>query len=488
MDGIKRPSSGTPQKKSVVAPAPTQKRIVAPAPPISARPAQPIKPPALPMRASATPVRPSNSPRASASARVQSMLPPVEHAHPSLSAPQKKEVIAEQYFSKKTSTTPSVLSAETDTPKRKGPRTSVLIGLAFIAVVIGGFLAMSTFGAMVVEVTPREQLFKLEKPAVFDLAGSKVSTEKTVSVSRTATQKQPVKSAASGRIKIVNNYSTDTQSLAASTRFAAPSGNIYRIKTAVTVPAAKKENGKIVSSSIEVTIYADQPGTAYNLTETTKFTIPGFQGGLKYTGFYGESIGVIDGGFIGESGIVADADVTAAEGELKKQLNDELIKELNASGTEGFTLVPFGAPTLGAAVAEPAVGKPAESFTVKMTGSLSGVLVRTEELNSKLEEILFEDFPAEKNHLETLSFEGFSVVNFSESKQASIQLSNSIRIAVFPEVTQLVEDIQKSSVGKIKDVFSSYSAIESADVRFTPSWWRRIPSRSSRIKVEVLKP
>jgi hypothetical protein len=114
--------------------------------------------------------------------------------------------------------------------------------------------------------------------------------------------------------------------------------------------------------------------------------------------------------------------------------------------------------------------------------------VRTSELNDKLEEILFEEFPKDKNHLETLSFEGFSTVTFSESKQASIQLANSIRIAVIPDTALLTSDIQQSSVGKLTEVFSKYSGVESADVRFVPSWWRRIPSRASRIDVEVLRP
>lgn len=364
----------------------------------------------------------------------------------------------------------------------------MLIGLAFVAVVIAGVAAMSAFGAMVVKVTPREQLFKLEKPAVFELAGSKVSADKTVSVTRTATKKQAVRSAASGRIKIINNYGTDAQPLAASTRFASPAGKIYRIREAVTVPGAKKEGTKLVPASIEVTVFADQPGTEYNITAPTTFTIPGFRGSPKYQGFSAESVGVIDGGFIGESGVVTAEDINAASAELSEKLKAELAGALQSSATEGFTLILFGSPSMGAAQSNPLVGKPAESFEVSMQGSVNGVLVRTEDLNQKLEEILFEKFPSDKNSLETLSFEGFSVLNFSDAKEATIQLSDSIRIAVLPDATQLRTDIENAKVSTIKDVFSGYSAIESADVRFTPSWWRRIPSRPSRIHIEVLSP
>ncbi|MEK7659587.1 MAG: hypothetical protein AAB343_00080 [Patescibacteria group bacterium] len=496
MDGIKRPANKNTSKKSPPQTPPATKRVVprAQVTPIE-RPVKSAS--ASPKTLRSMPTSLTHPPTAVPTSKIQvgAMRPPNEQAHPPLSAPQKKEVIAEQYFSRKPVQSASMSTAATsastaagNTPRRKGPRTAVLTGLAFIAVVIGGVFAMNAFGAMVVVVTPREQLYKLEKPAVFELAGSKVSADKTVSVTRTATKKQPVRSVASGRIKIVNNFGTSPQALSARTRFMSPAGNIYRIKEAVTVPAATTEGGKIVPKSIEVTVYADQPGTAYNITDTTKFTIPGFQGSPKYQGFYGESVGVIDGGFIGESGIVAIEDVTAASTELRQQLTDVLTAELTSSAAEGFTLIPFGAPALGAAESNPVVGKPAESFEISMSGTLSGVLVRTEDLNNILEEILFEDFPAEKNSLRTLSFDGFSVLNFSEAKQASIQLSGSIRIAVMPDANQLAEDIQQAKVSTIKDVFSGYSAIESADVRFTPSWWRRIPSRTSKIHIEVLSP
>lgn len=492
MDGIKRPTNKNIPKKIPATPPVAKRALSGEAPSVIARPAKTAKPASAQSRPSApaptSEVRPASS-RPAAKARVQSMLPPIEQVHPPLSAPQKKEAIAEQYFSRKPAPQVSAYTPppSTDAPKRKGPRTGVLIGLAFVAVVVAGVLAMNAFGAMVVEVTPREQLFKLEKPAVFELAGSKVSADKTVSVTRTATKKQPVRSAASGRIKIVNNFGTDSQTLAASTRFASPAGKIYRIREAVTVPAATKEGGKIVPKSIEVTIYADQPGTEYNLKDPTKFTIPGFQGSPKYQGFYGESVGVIDGGFIGESGVVTAEDVNAASGELNKQLMDALTAELKSSAAEGFTLITFGSPAIGAAEANPMVGKPAESFEIHMSGTLTGVLVRTDDLNKKLEEILFENFPSDKNSLRTLSFEGFSVLNFSDAKQASIQLANSIRIAVLPDTEQLIRDVQNAKVSTIKDVFSGYSAIESADVRFTPSWWRRIPSRASNIHIEVLE-
>src|SRR3989344_1560274 len=80
-----------------------------------------------------------------------------------------------------------------------------------------------------------------------------------------ATGKSKVSQKASGKIRIVNAYSSEKQTLVATTRFAAPDGKIFRLDNQILVPGAQIKDGKIIPSSVESSIPADQPGAGYNI-------------------------------------------------------------------------------------------------------------------------------------------------------------------------------------------------------------------------------
>ncbi len=73
------------------------------------------------------------------------------------------------------------------------------------------------------------------------------------------------------------------------TRFLALDGKIFRLTKGITVPGAKIVEGKIIPSSIEAAVIADQPGEAYNIGPVSRFSIPGLKGTPKYEAFYAES-------------------------------------------------------------------------------------------------------------------------------------------------------------------------------------------------------
>ena len=77
---------------------------------------------------------------------------------------------------------------------------------------------------------------------------------------------------ASGKIIVFNNYSTNSQRLIARTRFETLEGKIYRIRDAVVVPGISDKDGRKTPGSIEVTVFADEPGEEYNIgyTDFTK--------------------------------------------------------------------------------------------------------------------------------------------------------------------------------------------------------------------------
>lgn len=140
------------------------------------------------------------------------------------------------------------------------------------------------------------------------------------------TGREHVDEKASGTITVYNNYTTSPQRLIKNTRFETTDGKVYRVRESIIVP------GKTATApgSLDVTVYADEAGEGYNLSEGS-FTLPG----LKtipdmYTDIYAKVKTPISGGFSGERAVVSeDAKVAAAE-ELKSKLQETMQSEIAA--------------------------------------------------------------------------------------------------------------------------------------------------------------
>ena len=127
----------------------------------------------------------------------------------------------------------------------------------------------------------------------YEIMTLELSQSRTVA----ATGREEVSLKASGKIVIYNDYNTAKQRLIRNTRFETPLGLIYRINESIVVPGQTVEGGKTIPGSIEVTIYADEPGENYNIG-LTDLTIPGFKGAPQFEHFYARSKSSLTGCFV----------------------------------------------------------------------------------------------------------------------------------------------------------------------------------------------
>ena len=135
---------------------------------------------------------------------------------------------------------------------------------------------------------------------------------------------------AKGTIVLYNNFNTTLQNLAIDTRLEGSNGKIYKTEKVVTIPGIKDSK----PGSVEVGIYANEPGEAYN-TSPIDFKILGFKGSAKYEKFYGRSKGDISGGLVGKLRLVGEEDKAKAIEELKVTLQDKLFKKATIELPEG---------------------------------------------------------------------------------------------------------------------------------------------------------
>ena len=204
-----------------------------------------------------------------------------------------------------------------------------------------------------------------------------VSASRTASTTVKASGSSQVSKSASGTITIYNDYGTSPQALVATTRFAAQNGNIYRIKTGVTVPGATKAaDGTLTPGTVSATVYADAPGATYNLGQT-QFTIPGFKGDPRYIKFYAQTSG-ITGGFVGAQATVAPADLTAAQTALEQGLKGALQQAASTEIPKQYLLIAGTfAVTFGDITQTPI---DANTVALSETAAANGDTVRTSDL------------------------------------------------------------------------------------------------------------
>jgi|GEM_PF-469056 hypothetical protein len=149
-----------------------------------------------------------------------------------------------------------------------------------------------------------------------------------------ATTEQQSERRASGTIVVYNNYNTSEQRLVKKTRFEDDKGHVYRINESIVVPGIHTEEGKTVPGSLEVTVYADEPGEEYNIG-LADFTLPGFKGTSQYNKIYARSKTLMTGGFIGMEKIASDADIATTRATLEKTLMDTLLIDARNQTPEG---------------------------------------------------------------------------------------------------------------------------------------------------------
>jgi hypothetical protein len=380
----------------------------------------------------------------------------------------------------------------------KSPLKKIFIILLLGAVFVFFLTATFIFPKVDSTIKPASETAQLNIDVLFDSEAKTVDFEDNVIPSQIfkmtesitqefqATKQEDIRRNAKGIITIYNGYSSESQALVKSTRFESPDGKIFRIQETVTVPGAKIQGGTIIASSIDVEVVADQAGEAYNIS-ATKFTIPGFKGSDKYSGFSGESKVSMSGGLITSGTVVGDDDVARAESALKDELllraKDELIKQMG----EDFILIE---ESLTAEISEstpiPAMGDPSQKFTFTLKALAQGFAYKEEDLSSLIEERI-----ALKISDKRLTLPGTRIIQFTsndsdfEDGEADFSLAVEEDISWKIDEDRLKDILAGKSQTEAKEAMGLFSEIESASFSLWPFWTSRIPKDIRRIHISI---
>lgn len=386
---------------------------------------------------------------------------------------------------------PSSLPRFTEEPKPSSRRGIGIWVIAGIAVVALGFALSLFFTSTAVAITPKQSNptidtpFKAYKtPLAGELAFQTMSLDKTGSLAVPSNGEEEANVRASGQIIVYNDYSTAVQRLIRNTRFQSTTGKIYRIDKSVVVP------GKSGSTpgSIEVTVYADEPGDSYN-ADLTDFTVPGFKGSPQYDKFYARSKTPMTGGFVGKRLTVDPVALEKAKNDIHEQIKTDLIGQAQAQKPEGFELyegaVFFDFTSLQNT-------ETAGTVQIHEKGVLHAVLFAKSDLAAAIA-VSSSASPAEGTTL-TLGDESSLIFTIGsadtyqpwEKESFSFTLEGAAHLIALFDEGQLRIDLAGKSKKALPTVLAGYPGIERAEVVMRPFWRNTFPTDPSKIKLSTI--
>ena len=323
------------------------------------------------------------------------------------------------------------------------------------------------------------------------LAGQLIEAKKEISQEFQSSGKQTVENKARGVIRIYNNYSTSSQVLVATTRFISDSGRLFRLKERVVVPAATIGKGKLVASYIDAEVIADKAGEDYNIGPSV-FSIPGFAGTPKFTGFYGKSFTSMTGGFIGEKPQITKEDMDNASKSLTEQVLKEVKQNLVNQIPPGFVLADGASSEKILNVDNSAkVGDNLSSFTVKINAVSQGIIFKKSDIENLVRDYLnayIQKEPALAAGNKKIQ-EGSLKINYYVDRldlaKGKLFLNPVIKAMVFSDLNLdlFKTDLRGMGQKEISDFFNNQPEIDRVEVKLWPFWVRKIPNNVEKIKM-----
>ena len=377
--------------------------------------------------------------------------------------------------------------------EKKVAAKAVFWTVSVVLFVFAAGFVVDFFSSAVIKITPQQEFVPINTDFKA-IMGSERSVLPFEVMRLKRTEKYRVKSGglekiserASGRIAIYNAYKSKSQLLVSGTRFESPDGKIYRIKQSVTVPGAEIKNGEIVPSSIEVMVYADEPGEGYNIG-LVDFSIPGFRGGPRYEKFYARSKTEMTGGFEGIVPVVTAEDISGAKDVLSAGIKERIQAEAARQKPDKFLLYP-GA--LAVAFSEPdgnpKVANRKKYFEYEMTGDLTGFLIKKTDLVERLAKRYLKDKFSGAGIANVEDLEFTMLDRGKDDKNITFKLKGTAHFVWSADTESLLDKLRKAKKSEYNSVFMSYPFVDEAEIIFSPSWWRKLPGNDSRVQFEQI--
>lgn len=368
---------------------------------------------------------------------------------------------------------------------KKSKMIPAIIGVIILVILSGLGLMTFVFDRASVTLNPKLSELQVNSSIVFspdELA--EATTIKRITLSDSASKailrrgEKTVETKAEGTIVIYNNYSTAPQKLVKNTRFEGTNGKVYRINESITIPGMSGNT----PGSLEVLVYADSTGSEYN-SSPMDFTIPGFKGTPRYTGFYARSKGSISGGYSGKMSVVAPEDLQNVETELTESLKGKLLTQVRSSVPDGYLLIEDGIAYTSTDNRTVLATDSSADFSVQI--SVAAYILDIKALGKEI--LVKNGITDQSRKIDNL--ESLNIKPTASSVAGGYSLSVSGNTQVGSEIDELAikQRLAGVSAASFEDAIAEFSGVDTAELSIRPYWGTRIPTDISKINIEVRK-
>lgn len=383
---------------------------------------------------------------------------------------------------------------------RRFPLREVLAGSGILLLVVLGVLYFKLQKADV-DVWPKTEVLSFKEQVMADKTVDAIDSnsrtipaqyfeeEKDLWQEFKATGNASNDGKAGGTIVVYNKYSPATPlSLKSGTHFLSDSGKYFVTLSKISVPAAKKVNGKIVPGSISVKVQAAEAGEAYNI-KPAKFSVPKLSGTAYYYSIYAESEKDMTGGFESEVKKVTEEDIQNAKDAVTKVLQDSAIESLKSKISQEYVLLDNAILTeITESVSAVKAGAVVDKFNYSAKIRATALAFKKSDLESFVKQYIV------SNILESETFLDNSVDISYSAKTVDIKDGKMVLNLEFSAKTY--RDIDKDylaglfrdkSATKIKEIVNSELGedVSNVEAKLWPFWTTKAPKDKSKIKVEL---
>ncbi|MBU1102428.1 baseplate J/gp47 family protein [Patescibacteria group bacterium] len=390
-------------------------------------------------------------------------------------------------------------------PDQESRSSSPFFSFKFLSFFVGGALIVAA--AVLYFILPKAEIVinpKIE-PIVQDLSVSAeknivksdvvlgkipaqlIRLDKKASKDFPATGERQLNDKATGTITIYNEFSSTPQTLVEKTRFVSSDGKVFRITKTIVVPGAKIEEGKIIASSIDAQVQADQAGEEYNIGPSD-FKIPGFQGSPKYNAFYAKSKTAMTGGAVGLAKVISQNDFDKAKADLWQSLQPAIKQEIKSQVSPELKLLEGAAKEeVSSFEAIGSVGDKAESFNLSIKGTATVLVFDENDIFSLAAKKVNEKLADNK-----ILDEGANAVEYSDLQsdfnkgQLAFKVKITQRLVWKVDADNISRLIAGKNESQIKAALGQKEEVEKARILFWPFWVKSVPVNLDKIKIRVI--
>ncbi len=365
---------------------------------------------------------------------------------------------------------------------------TTLVGI--VAVVVASAGVLFYFSSAKVDVTPTTVSAAVDdsftaNQSTGTLPYEILTAQKVASQSVKGSGTKAVSSFASGTLTIYNTQSK-AQKLITNTRFATSAGLIFRIHTAVTIPAGSTAK----PGSVTATVYADRTGDSYNVASGT-FTIPGFAGTPLGAQVYARSNSTMTGGASGNVPIVDTAASAQARGALTSALAPDLITSIEAQIPEGYVLVP-GASVIKYEELTPVPSSTTGMVDVKEQGTITAVVFQNgalaKAIASSVGSLGYQGEPVTLSSVSGLKLSAPAGIPAVDAASFSFTLTGTASLVYTVDPTRIAAAVSGKTRSAAEVALTNYPEVKRAFIILRPFWRKTFPQDPSSITVTVATP